>query len=163
MTYEIREDSGASDIIEADTLDEALQAAKDWSADGSYDERVTVSVSVHELDPETGEPYEGWCYGDGRNAHGETQAGPEPAPEVTECGEDDYDHEWKSVGGCSENPGVFSSGTRFDYYMVCRNCGTYKHSWDVGSQRNPGENQDGVEYDPPDEKSLAWVEEWAEK
>jgi hypothetical protein len=162
MKYQIREDSGASEVIDANCLDEALTAAQRWASEGSYDERVTVSVYVHELDPETDEPFENWCYGDGRNAHGEAMAGPEPEPEITECGEDDEDHEWESpvelVGGCRENPGVFSSGTRFDYRMVCSKCGMYKHSWDVGSQRNPGENQEGHEYSSADSRSIDFFE-----
>ena len=55
-----------------------------------------VTVYVHELDPETEEPYEGWFYGDGQNARDEVAAGPEPTPEATECGEEDNDHDWQA-------------------------------------------------------------------
>ena len=151
--YRISEDSGASKIIEADSLDDVLDMAQDWSADGVYDERVMVSVQAVELDDD-GDPT-------GPTAHGEVAAGPEPKPEPSECGADDDDHDWQSpielVGGCRENPGVFSTGTRFDFYAVCARCGMRKHSWDQGSQRNPGDLSEGVEYEPADEASLAYA------
>lgn len=161
MTYEIREDSGASEIISADSLEEAIEAAEEWAADGSYDERVMVSVYVHELNDD-GELLDGWYYGDGHNANSEVAAGPEP--ERTECGENDDDHNWQTpvelVGGCAENPGVFSTGgTRFDYRAVCSKCGMYKHSWSQGTQRNPGDQDEGVEYETADSRSLRWAAE----
>jgi hypothetical protein len=155
MKYEIIEDSGASEIIEADSLEEALEKAQEWASEGDYDERVMVDVWAHELD-EDGERT-------GEFLSGEVAAGPEPKPEPTECGDDDEDHDWQSpvelVGGCKGNPGVFSTGTRFDYHYVCGKCGTYKHSWDQGQQRNPGDLDEGVEYTAADERSLAWVAE----
>src|ERR1700679_2841399 len=114
---EIREDSGASEIIEAASLEAALEAACEWASEGSYDERVMVKVYVDEID-EDGEAVPG------EHASDEVAAGPEPKPEATECGTDDDDHEWDSplelVGGCTENPGVFSTaGTSFRYEYVC--------------------------------------------
>jgi hypothetical protein len=162
MKYEIREDSGASEIIEADSIEAALEQARKWASEGSYDKLVSVTVYVHALDPDTDEPYEGWYYGDGQNATDEVAAGPEPKPEPTECGDDDEDHDWQAplelVGGCDNNPGVFSTGgTRFDYRLVCSRCGMYKHTWSQGQQRDPGDLDHGVEYTAADERSLAWV------
>ena len=82
---------------------------------------------------------------------------PEPEPCESEDG-----HDWQSpveiVGGCAENPGVFSSGgTRFDFYEICQTCGMRKHSWDQGAQRNPGQASEGVEYEAATERSLAWA------
>jgi hypothetical protein len=155
--YEIREDSGASEIIEAESLEDALDQARDWAADGDYDERVMVSVYVDEID-ENGDAIPG------EHARDEVEAGPEPKPEATECGDEDSDHDWQTpielVGGCTENPGVFSTGgTRFDYHEVCARCGMYKHSWSQGAQRNPGDLDEGVEYESADARSLAWVAE----
>ena len=152
-TYRIGEDSGAREEREAESLEEALELAQEWSAEGSYDERCMVSCWAVLL--ENGEPVEPYAYG-------EVQAGPEPKPEATECGDDDDDHDWQTpielVGGCTENPGVFSTGgTRFDFHAVCARCGMYKHSWDQGSQRNPGDLDEGVEYEAAEERSLAWV------
>ena len=158
--YEIREDSGASEIVEAESLEAALEQAREWAADGDYDERVSVRVYVDEID-EDGNAIPG------EHASDSVDAGPEPCPEVTECGEEDEDHDWESplelVGGLRENPGVFSiGGTAFRYETVCRNCGMYKTVTDAGMQRNPGQLDREIEYTPANERSLAWVAERAE-
>jgi hypothetical protein len=156
MKYKIGEESGYTEIVEADSLEEALEMAKESAAEGSYDERVMVGVWARELD-EDGELI-------GEALFDEVEAGPEPTPPETECGDEDEDHDWQSpvevVGGCTQNPGVFSTGgTRFDFYEVCSQCGMYKHTWSQGSERNPGDLPGGVEYMPADELSLAWVAE----
>jgi hypothetical protein len=161
MKYKIAEDTGgarggATEIVDAASLEEALEIAKEWASEGSYDERVMVEVWVEELDDD-GKPT-------GRSLSGEVAAGPEPTPPETECGDEDEDHDWQSpvelVGGLDDNPGVFASwGTRFDFYAVCSRCGIYRHSWSAGKQRNPGALDRGVEYYEADEKSLAWVAE----
>ena len=154
--YEMREDSGASEIIEADSLEEALEAAREWASEGSYQERVMVQVYVDEID-EDGEAIPG------EYASDEVLAGPEPRPEETECGTEDDDHEWQSplelVGGCTENPGVWSTGgTSFRFDYVCVKCGMYKTVETSGAQRNPGELAESVEYAAADAQLLAWVE-----
>jgi hypothetical protein len=154
--YEMREDSGASEIIEAESLDAAMDQAREWAAGGSYDQRVMVSVYVDEIDAD------GEAIPDQHDSD-EVAAGPEPRPPVTDCGTDDDDHDWQNpielVGGLRENPGVSSTGTRFDYHEVCARCGLRKHSWDQGTQRNPGQLDEGVEYEDADELTLAWVAE----
>ena len=132
---------------------EALAAAREWAADGSYDERVMVTYHVVELDDgEEGGDEEG----------GEVEAGPMPeAP--GKCGTDEDDHDWRSpewLGGCSENPGVWSlGGTTIRTTDVCAECGTYRDVTTSGSQRNPGELERTVEYREADEESEAWVRE----
>lgn len=153
--YEIREESGASELIEAESLEAALEAAQEWASEGSYDERVNVRVWVDEID-EDGEAIPG------EHASGDVDAGPLPKPESTECGEDDEDHDWQSplelVGGCTENPGVWSTGgTSFRYEYVCAKCGMYKTVNTTGQQKNPGDLDESVEYSPATEQSLAWV------
>jgi hypothetical protein len=155
MRYEIREDSGASEIIEAESLEAALEAAREWASEGSYDERVMVKVYVDEIDAD-GEAIPG------EHASDEVAAGPEPKPKETECGADDNDHEWDSplelVGGCRENPGVFSTGgTSFRYEYICSKCGMYKTVCTSGTQRNPGELDQSVEYSQADSRSLGWA------
>lgn len=155
-SYEIREESGASEVIEAASIEEALEKAQEWASEGSYDERVMVRVWAHELD-EDGEPT-------GESLSGEVEAGPEPKPEATDCGTEDDDHDWDSplelVGGLRENPGVFSTGgTSFRYEYVCSKCGMYKTVRTAGAQKNPGELDETIEYSAADERSLAWVEE----
>ena len=78
--YEITEESGASEVIEAESLREALERAKEWASEGDYTERVTVHVSAHELD-EDGEYT-------GESLHGETEAGPLPDEEPEGLGPD---------------------------------------------------------------------------
>lgn len=153
-SYKIREESGASEIIEAESLAEALETACEWASEGSYSERVMVRVWVQGLD-EDGEPTD-------ESLSGEVEAGPEPKPEKTECGTEDEDHDWESpielVGGCEENPGVWSTGgTSFHFEYVCSKCGMYKTVKTAGQQRNPGELEETIEYSAADERSLAWV------
>jgi hypothetical protein len=150
MKYRISEDSGASEIIEADDLESAVEAAKEWASEGSYDERVMVSVYVQGIDDdgEDTDEYES----------AEVEAGPEP--EAPECA-DGEEHEWESpheiVGGLKENPGVWSKGgTTMTFHSVCCHCGAHKHETSYGSQRNPGQ-VDTVTYEKADEATLEWV------
>ena len=60
----------------------------------------------------------------------------------------DCEHEWSrdGEGGCSENPGVFSTGgTTIVTSEHCVNCGLHRTWTRHGSQRNPGES-DTVKY-----------------
>jgi hypothetical protein len=160
MTYEIRDDGGATKIIEAPSIEEALEEAQEWASEGCYDERVMVGIWVEELDA-NGERT-------GAQLHREVEAGPLPQPAETECGTEDVDHTWASpyelVGGVRENPGVWSTGgTSFRYEWVCAKCGTYKTVYETGTQRNPGELPETTEYRAPDAKSLTWVAELQRK
>lgn len=68
-------------------------------------------------------------------------------------GDPDCDHEWSSEGegGCSENPGVWSTGgTSIVTSEHCSRCGLRRVTRYAGSQRNPGEH-DTVEYSQPDD------------
>lgn len=72
-------------------------------------------------------------------------------------------HAWESpysiVGGCKENPGVWSlGGTKMSFRECCSHCGLYKVEKHLGSQRNPGE-EDSATYEDADERSEAWVAE----
>lgn len=150
--WRIREDSGAEEIIDAASLDEALEAARDWAAEGSYDERVMVEVRVQEIDAGGA--------GIGDVHYTEVEAGPEP--EEPECASVD-DHDWQTpyhlVGGCRENPGVWGgAGTSMSFRSVCRRCGTYRLRRITGSQRNPGEVPETVTYEDADDASRRWVE-----
>lgn len=151
--YVMREDSGASEIIEAESIEEALQEALEWASDGSYQERVIVSVRVIELDA-NGEQTDNQLSGD-------VEAGPEP--KAPNCA-DGQEHDWQSpheiVGGIKDNPGVWSAGgTRTTYRDVCAHCGQYRVTRRTGSQRNPGELPETVTYEDADERSLKWVSE----
>lgn len=65
---------------------------------------------------------------------------------------DGHDHEWSGagLGGCRENPGVWSKGgTTIVQRRACEHCGTVRTSTAFGSQRNPGQ-RDVVTYESPE-------------
>lgn len=73
------------------------------------------------------------------------------------CGNDPKDHDWtaEGEGGCTENPGVWSTGgTSMSFATHCRKCGLHRNEYVTGSQKNPGEH-DTVVYEMPDD----WCEE----
>ncbi len=149
--YVMREDSGASETIEADTIEQALDEAREWVAGGSYDERALVQVYVHELDQDD-EPT-------GQSTRAEVMVGPEP--KAPDCA-DGQEHAWQApydlVGGIKENPGVWGTGgTGLTVRKVCEHCGCYRVTQHTGSQRNPGQLPETVTYEDADERSLQWI------
>ncbi len=151
--YVMREDSGATEITEAESIDEALQDAREWASGGTYEKRVMVGVRVIELNAD-GEQTDNML-------SDEVEAGPEP--KAPEC-EDGQKHDWQSphevVGGIKENPGVWATGgTGLSIREVCAHCGCYRQQRQTGSQRNPGELPETVTYENADERSLEWVRE----
>jgi len=151
--YRIREGSGACEYIRAESLEAAMEEAREWASEGDYTERVMVSYHVGEVDDDGEEV--------GGEIGGEVEAGPMPeAP--GECGVDEDDHDWRNpewLGGCSENPGVWSlGGTTIVSTAVCSRCGTYRTVTDSGNQRNPGGLEREVTYNEADDQSEAWVE-----
>lgn len=148
-------DDGNAEV--ATTADTNLEAAQEYVSDGDWgDGKCSVRVHV-------------WKYALDINGEQErvaedsfdVDAGSDPeAP--GECGTDDDDHDWETplelVGGCRENPGVFSiGGTTFRATSVCASCGTYRISTSRGEQRNPGEAASEIEYREADEHSRAWI------
>lgn len=86
--------------------------------------------------------------------------------EEPECevggGDDDGGHDWRAphslVGGLRDNPGVWATGgTATSSKTVCARCGCYRIEVDAGSQRNDGEPEATVEYQPADADSEAWL------
>lgn len=154
--YKMFEDSGASKVIEADSLEEAMDEARDWATDGDYDERVMVEVWVRGLDDDGEETDE--------YDSDEVMAGPAPEPPDTECGDDDSDHNWtrpqELVGGCDSNPGVWATGgTSMEFHEVCAKCGLYRRTYSAGSQRNPGELEEQITYGRLGEDGqIEWIE-----
>lgn len=144
-------DEQAREVIEADSLAEALETAADLWKDGSWDGKSIVTVRVTELDADGD---------DTDNADSiDVEVGDDPeAPECT-----DGQHDWQSpypvVGGIDSNPGVWSKGgTTMVYKTCCAKCGVYRVETHYGSQRNHGQC-DQVEFVEADESSLAWVAE----
>lgn len=67
------------------------------------------------------------------------------------------EHDWSSVheGGCTENPGVWSTGgTSMLFRSHCLCCGMSRVRRSTGSRRDPGES-DTVKYGEPDAGWLA--------
>ena len=74
----------------------------------------------------------------------------------------DGDHDWQSplslVGGCTENPGVWSNGgTCYTTECVCAFCGCYATETDKGTQCHPSEAKIKVEIKQSDEASINWI------
>jgi hypothetical protein len=142
--YIIMEVSGAGEVIQAENLEAALEAAKQWSADGDYDERTMVTCYAQELDDDG--------YPVGERLYADVEAGPEPA-------EPDCKHDWQSphdiVGGHHrKNPGVLSKGgTLITCLECCALCGAYRRTYHTGS----GELREVIKYDEADERSLKWI------
>lgn len=152
--YEVN-DGNACDSFDAADDDAALRWAEDWLADGEWERDTTrwLRASVFRLDgDEAGVPV------------GKVKVTLQPEPPKC-CGDS---HAWESpysvVGGIKENPGVFGSGGGVRTREVCRHCGAYMvtDTWATdpydGSQGHYSE-----EYLPPDEASIAWVNELNEE
>ena len=119
MRFEARDESGSSEIFNADTLADAIEQAREWLAGGEYG-KLTATLYVHcrliEVDAD-GEP----MYEDDFGERVETAI--EPAE--PKCTEDE--HAWQSpleiVGGCKESPGVYGHGGGVTISEVCMSCG----------------------------------------
>lgn len=134
--------------IEADDLDEAIELAEEeieeWVRGGDWGT--------------TGARVSAWYTVDGERYSTTVTIEPDHDSLIKAAGGDtDCDHDWTSEGegGCTENPGVWSTGgTSMVFKSHCRTCGLRKTEHHTGSQRNPGEH-DTVEYEQPD----SWCED----
>jgi len=136
MKYRVSDDQ-VSKLIEADSMEEALDEAVDLWQDGDWDSKCLVDLVVSEVDNPDNVSYIS------------VECGEDPEPPA--CIEDK--HEWDNphdvVGGLKENPGVWSlGGTTLVFKSVCIHCGLIKREVCYGSQRNPGQC-DTVEYLEP--------------
>lgn len=74
-----------------------------------------------------------------------------------------HQHDWISpvevVGGTRESPGVRGHGAGVIMRMICRHCRCYQ-TIDTWATHVPTGRQGlrSVRYDPPDDRSLAWVD-----
>jgi len=145
-TFLIGDEHVSDTTVQADSLEDALELARDWARDGSWDHRCEVDVFAVELDPlaDDGRDRRGAEVGD--RAWTTVEVGEDP-PEP-ECSEDE--HDWQAphdvVGGLRENPGVWSAGgTTMTFHRVCAHCGLHRHETCHGAQRNRGQ-LDTIEY-----------------
>ena len=126
-TYTLRDDQ-CETTIEADTLDEARDAAAEWVRDGDWNEpEQTFWVRVRIFD-----------------AAGEELGSVSVRidPDEPSCVDADG-HTWSSrhdlVGGLKENPGVWGNGGGVIINEACLRCGAQKktNTWDY--DRSTGE------------------------
>lgn len=156
-TYTYHEEGGHSEELDAETMREALELAEELCRDGEWgNEGASVSVWVTEEDED----------GEETDRRGITvEIEPDHSHLIREatgrddrsCGNDPDDHDWTSEGegGCTENPGVWSTGgTSMSFASHCRTCGLHRKEMTCGSQRNPGDH-DTTKYTFPD----SWCEE----
>lgn len=144
-------DDGWSEEIECDYSDDsddyAAEAEGLWSGADYGDGDYRVTVSWEATDAAGTEIARGSF-----ELEGHTK---EP-----ECPEADA-HDWTSEyeGGCTENPGVWSTGgTSMLFVSHCRHCGMERREHRTGPQHNPGEC-DTAQYSDPDPE---WVAEHIE-
>jgi len=133
--------------VEAANMAEALECASTWVDEGDWS-KCSGEVCVRVTEMIDGEEGDWECtYVD------ITQDAEEPF-----CEQGDS-HEWESpyeiVGGCKENPGMWSEGSSLTVKRCCSNCGMYK----VTKYKDYMGSQETIEYGPACEESLKWVEE----
>ena len=122
MSYVLRDESGVTEAIDASSIVEAREAAREWARDGDWNtEEGYVYVDVAIL--EDGEVIETVT---------------EPiGPEEPDC-DCDGTHDWQSphdiVGGLRENPGVHGHGGGVTITACCMRCGC-KRVEDTWAQR----------------------------
>lgn len=143
-------DECASEIIEADSMDDAIEQAQEWLRDGEWgDEGAAPSANVGELEADGNVVDQERTSVDIEPDHAALigrLVGPYDGDRI--CGFDPDDHDWTSEGegGLDENPGVWGhGGTAISVAQHCRRCRLHRTTRYTGSQRNPGEH-DTVEY-----------------
>ncbi len=124
---------GGSETIEAASAQEALARAEDWARDGEWPKSgCCCCIGAENVDDERD------C------ASKEIEIEPDHAALIRSAGGDtDCDHDWTAdgEGGCSENPGVWSTGgTSMSFATHCRRCGLHRQERTTGDQKNPGEH-----------------------
>ncbi len=175
-----RTGGGVTEDIYAESLDDAIEQGRewikagDWSGCGGDDEdggetyrTMKLECCVGEIVRDEDGEIDSRATFDGAHDCSGTHTPDMPECEMAEHASeddttDDEGHVWRepfsAVGGCKENPGVWSGGgTRMSYHSVCRLCGCHKHTSDPGCQRNPDEATETVTIKPRDEASEAWL------
>jgi hypothetical protein len=157
--WEIREECGGEETIEAASLDEAIEAAEEWVRGGEYSQdehSVSVQYWVEELPPE--DAPDDW---EGEEHDGTVEMHPEE-PECKPIDPDDHatGHDWQRpievVGGIEENPGVWGHGGGVKSTSVCAQCGMY-YQRDTWHDDGRGGHMETEEYEDADDASEAWV------
>lgn len=138
-TYTLRDgDSGITQTIEADSLDDMREQAEEWAAEGDWDlSNGTVWVDVYVEDD------------DGDRIETVTAAIDPPEPRCP-AGEHDWQSPHDVVGGIEENPGVWGHGGGVVIHECCMHCGARKVTDTWAQRRDTGEQGlRSVSYDGP--------------
>ncbi len=110
-TTRIEGGEGGEDAIEASSLAEAIELARDWARDGDYgDQTRTVWVQVD-------------VEGDDGSEWGGTVAIDPDEPECRGGEEHDWQSPHRLLGGLADNPGVLGHGGGVICSYVCMRCG----------------------------------------
>lgn len=150
--WNITEDGAECGSVEADTLDEALDLARDLIECGNsgYDLRDGPVHATY------------YVTSDATGARGRLRITWQQLVPDCESGED---HDWQSphaiVGGICETPGVHGHGGGVIIRECCARCGMYRITDTWAQDPATGEviSDDVITYEDADERSLAWVEE----
>ncbi len=162
-------DSGLTHDIYAATLEEAIEAGRewiedgcDWSGCGDHDDGdVIARTRTIELECEVGEivrDSDGDIDEDATGDAAKHDCAGSYSDEEPEC---PVDEGWDFVGTDTAGMDDFGwrshGGTRRSHYHVCRNTGIYRDTASPGCQRNPDEPLEVVTYRERDESSEAYI------
>ena len=137
LEYTIRcGDSGITETIRESSVEDAIEAARDWAREGDWDTSGgTVHVHVY-LSCETDEDYVS-----GRGSSEEERVSVAIEQDEPECSSGD--HDWQSphelVGGIAENPGVWGHGGGVVITECCLRCGCGRKTDTWAQNRTTGE------------------------
>lgn len=138
MTTYTLSDGDSSTTIEADSLADARQQARDWVAEGEWgqhdEDASTTWVRVHITEGEDSEQDD--------DVETLTVAVDPDEPDCSDASSDG-EHRWTSpieiVGGCEESPGVQCHGGGVIIHEVCAHCGLHRHTDTWAQDRQTGE------------------------
>jgi hypothetical protein len=157
-------DSGCDTKIEADTIKEAREEAKDWLRRGWDNESLETEwgdvylAQYPEKDEDEGDEEE-----EDLDWKRLTVDIPPTEPDCANRWEQSREHDWQSpqwLGGLEENPGVWGHGGGITALEVCANCGLYRHTNTWAQRPDTGEQGlESIEYQEADERSTEWVRE----
>ncbi len=142
MRLKMRDGQGGEKTIEIQDVEDIATECQMWAGDGEWgNEGALISVNWWLFDDEGVEI---------KSGTEDVQIDPDhKALTLAAGGNPECEHDWSSEGegGCTENPGVWSTGgTTMVYSSHCTLCGLHRVETQYGSQRNP-EQHDTVQYE----------------
>ena len=139
--YKIR-DEGSYEIVEADSMAEAEEAAREWLRGESWDRSQTIWLDARVIEMDE----------DDQPSDNTSLVTVTLQPEEPSCIDDDG-HDWASpyqiLGGIEENPGVWGHGGGVYIQAVCLRCGCGR-TRDTWAQRSDTGEQglESISYEP---------------